>query len=170
MRDDKKELIWVSKKLAEEYNQLESVEEQERIVKKVITDKRLNIEAEQELLSESVIQFKSVCLAHRKALENVYKEQSDILIKLWEDMGDVSTQINQHVRQMTDQVTPLKREVASLKKEIEGLRLYVPEQLARIAEQVGSMDEKTKSLLRELLVVESRTANKAINTDHNDAG
>jgi len=169
MKEDKKELIWVSAELAKKYNDLESVEEQERIVKKVIADKRLDIEAEQEQLDESILQFKSVCLAHRKALEGVYKEQSDTLYTLWEDMGDVSSQINQHVRQMTDKITPLKREVEQLKKELSGLSLYVPEQLARIAEQVGSMDEKTKSLLRELLVVESRTANKAMNSDQNSA-
>jgi hypothetical protein len=159
MRDDRKELIWVSKELADEYKQLKSVEEQERAVKKIINNKRLDLEEEQELLSENVLLFKSVCLAHKKALSSVYQEQSDMLYKLWEDMGDVSSQISQHVKQMTNQIAPLKREVSNLKKEFEGLRLYVPERLARLAEQVGSMDEKTKSLLRELLVIESRNAN-----------
>jgi chromosome segregation ATPase len=159
MRDDRKELIWVSKELADEYKQLESVEEQERAVKKIIESKRLDLEEEQELLSENVLLFKGVCLAHKKELSKVYQEQADLLNTLWEDMGDVSTQISQHVNQMTKQIAPLKREVADLKKELDGLRLYVPERLARLAEQVSSMDEKTKSLLRELLVIDSRNAN-----------
>jgi Na+/phosphate symporter len=153
MKEEKRELIWVSKKLAEEYKQLDSVEEQERAVKRIIKDKRLDLEEEQELLSESLLMFKSVCLSHRKELTNVYEEQLDLLNRLWEDMGDIKTQINQHVEKMVNKISPLRKEVSDLKKEIENLRLYVPEQLARLAEHVGGMDENTRSLLRELLAI-----------------
>lgn len=159
-----KELIWVSKELAEEYNQLESAKEQERAVKKIINDKRLDIEAEQELLSESLLQFKSVCLAHRKGLEKVYREQADTLNTLWEDMGDVTTQIDTSVNKLTGRISPLKQQVASLKKEIGGLNIYVPENLVKLASQVATMDDKTKILLHSLLDIEAttRTANKAL--------
>ena len=146
-----RELIWVSAVLAEEYKQLDSVEEQERLVKKVIENKRLDIEAEQELLSESVLLFKSVCLAHRKALQQVYEEQSDLLYKMWEEMGDVSTQINSHVKQLTNQIKPLRNEVEELKKEINSLSLYVPDKFVSVVEQVSNMDDRTKVLLRDVL-------------------
>ncbi len=151
MENDKKELIWVSKELAEEYKQLESVEEQERAVKKIIKDKRLDLEQEQELLSESLLQFKSVCLAHRKGLEKVYQEQADTLNTLWEDMGDVTTQINKSVTALANRIGPVRQQVEALKKEISGLNVYVPENLIHLAAQVATMDEKTKVLLQNLL-------------------
>ena len=155
MTNEAKELIWVSKKVANEYKQLKGVEKEEQAVKKIIESKRLDLEEEQELLSDNVLLFKSVCLAHKKELGKVYKEQSDLLNTLWEDMGDVSSQISHHVKHITSQIAPLKKEIASLKKEIEGLHLYVPEQFVRLVVQIGSMDEKTKSLLREVLAVEA---------------
>ena len=149
-----RELIWVSAALAEEYKQLDSVEEQERLVKKFIENKRLDIEQEQEQLTESMLLFKSVCLAHKKALREVYEEQSDLLYKLWEEMGDVSTQIDNHVKGLTNQIKPLRNEVENLKKEINSLSLYVPDKFVSVVEQISQMDERTKVLLRAVLNME----------------
>lgn len=150
--------IWVSKKLADEYNTLESVEEQEASVKRIIEKKRLDLDLENELLSESLLVFKSVCLVHKKELEKVYKEQADKLYALWEDTGDITTMVNQHARSVAAQIEPLKNEVVGLKRNIdelkrslEGLHLYVPQQLAEITTQVAKMDDKTKGLLSVLL-------------------
>jgi archaellum component FlaC len=148
---DQKELIWVTKETAEAYKQLETVEEQEKMVKKIIHNKRLDIEGEQELLEENLLVFKGVCLAHRKELSKVYGEQNDLLEKLWEEVGDISGKINESAGELAAKIKPLKDEVACLKREIEGLRLFVPDQLTRLAATVKSMDEDTRSLLRDLL-------------------
>jgi RecB family endonuclease NucS len=157
MAEDK-ELIWVSKRIAEEYKQLDSVEEQERAVKKVIEKKRLDLNEEQELLSESLLQFKSVCLAHRKELEKTYQEQADKLYSLWEEMGDVSTMVAEHSRMIAAGIDPIRREVSELakglatfKRELAGLDLHVPTSFVEVASVVGRMDDKTKGLLRDLL-------------------
>ena len=157
MTEDR-ELIWVTKEFAEEYKQLGSVEEQERAVKKLINNKRLDLEEEQELLSESLLQFKSVCLAHRKELEKVYKEQADTLYTLWEDMGDVGTMIAQHARKMASEIKPIRKEVdelnlgiKALKEKINKTNFYFSDQFVNIAATVGSMNEETKGLLRALL-------------------
>ena len=152
------EYIRVSKNLADEYKKLESVEEQEAAVKRVIEKKRLDLDAENEMLGESLLQFKSVCLAHKKELEKVYQDQSDKIYAMWEDMGDVTTMVNQHARSVAAQIEPLKNEVAGLKRTIdelrrslEGLHLYVPQQLAEVTTQIAKMDDKTKALLSILL-------------------
>jgi len=150
--------IWVSKELADEYNAMESVEAQEAAVKKVIERKRLDLEEEQELLSESLLMFKSVCLAHKKELGRVYKEQAEALYKMWEDMGDVSSEVTRHARSTAELIAPIRAEVAALRKDIDGvktdlsgLNLYIPENMARLAESVSRMDEKTQVLLSKLL-------------------
>ena len=153
-----KELIWVSKELAEEYKSLESTEAQEAAVKKVISQKRLDLDAEQELLSESMLIFKSVCLAHKKELTKVYNEQSDALYKMWEDMGDVSSEVVKHAKATAELIAPIRTEVAALRKQIDGIKhdlcgldLYIPENMCRLAESVAGMDENTKVILQKLL-------------------
>jgi len=150
--------IWVSKELADEYNSMESVEAQEAAVKKVIERKRLDLEEEQELLSESMLMFKSVCLAHKKELGRVYEEQAEALYKMWEDMGDVSSEVTKHAKATAGLISPIRTEVAALRKDIDGIKtdlrgldLYIPENMARLAEYVSRMDEKTQLLLSKLL-------------------
>ena len=146
-----RELIWVPKKFADEYKQLESIEKQEAAVKKLIDDKRLDIDAEQELLSESLLRFKHTCLTHKIELRKVYQEQADALDALWHEMGDITSQINRHVEQIVQQISPAARHIAALKKEIQELHIYIPENLVRLAGQVSTMDATTKLLLRTLL-------------------
>ncbi len=153
-----KELIWVDKKLADEYKSLKSVEQQELLVKKVIEKRGLDLTEELEMLSDNTLQFKSVCLVHRKELEKIYAEESDKLYKLWEEMGDITSKISQHARAVAQQIDPIRREVSelskntsSLGKKIGQINLYIPDKLVQIASMVGAMDDKTKTLLRDLL-------------------
>lgn len=152
------ELIWVSKELAEEYKNLDSVEAQEAAVKKIIERKRLDIEGEQELLSDSLLQFKSVCLVHRKELGKVYQEQADKLYELWEETGDISTLVSRHAKNIAAEIDPIRREIgelsrsiADLKKSLDVINIHVPEKLATVVSMVAAMDADTKSLMRDLL-------------------
>jgi len=153
-----KELIWVSKDLAQKYKDMDGSEELEMAVRKVIEKKRLDLEGEQELLSESLLMFKSVCLAHKRELEKAYQVQADNIYSLWEEMGDVSSLVGQHAKAIAAQIDPIRREISETKKTVDELKralqsldLYVPQQLAAVTEQVARMDEKTKALLSTLL-------------------
>lgn len=155
---DEKTHIWVSKKLADEYNALESVEEQEASVKRVIEKKRLNLDAENELLGESLLSFKSVCLAHKKELEKVYQEQADKIYSLWEEMGDVSSMVSRHAKELAAEIKPISHEiqvatrsVGELKKAVSELNIYGAERVVELARMVATMDEKSKEILAALL-------------------
>ena len=155
---EKQELIWVSRELAEEYKKLDSVDEQEAIVKKLINKKKLDIEQEQEQLSDSLLQFKSVCLVHKKELGKVYEEQADKLYSLWEETGDVSSMITKHARDISSLVQPMRTEInnlskdiADLKKAMSELNIYGAERILEVVSKVKTMDEETKFLLKTLL-------------------
>ncbi len=150
--------IWVSKKLAEEYNSLESVEEQEASVKRVIEKKRLDLDAENEMLGESLLAFKSACLVHKKELEKVYQDQSDKIYAMWEDMGDVSTMVSRHAKELAAEIKPVsleiqaaKKSVDELKKSVLDLNIYGAERVVELAKIVAQMDEKSKEILSALL-------------------
>ena len=158
MNYQEKELIWVSKELAAEYKSLETIEEQEKAVKAVITRKKLDLDDENNLLSESLLQFKSVCLVHKKELEKVYNEQGDILSALWVDMGDVSNNISRHAKQLASEISIISKAVSQTKGEVEGLRkslngldVYSAEKLTALATQINRMDDDTKDILKFLL-------------------
>jgi hypothetical protein len=153
-----KELIWVSKKLAEEFKSLDKVEEQEASVKRVIASKRLSLDEENELLSESLLEFKSVCLVHKKELQKVYEEQENALYKMWEDMGDISTKILEHsrkvaskTREATREIETMRTNIDALKKTLSGFEIYGADSLAKLAQNVSQMDENTKNILKFLL-------------------
>jgi len=153
-----KEHIWVSKNLADEYKRLESVEEQEAAVKRVIEKKKLDLDAENEMLGESLLQFKSVCLAHRKELEKVYQDQADKIYAMWEELGDVSTMVSQHAKSLAAEIAPITKEIATarqnvdaLKKSVSELDIYGAERVVELAKMVAQMDEKSKEILSALL-------------------
>ena len=155
---EEKTHIWVNKKLAEEYNSLESVEEQEASVKRVIEKKRLDLDAENEMLGESLLTFKSVCLVHKKELEKVYQEQADKIYALWEEMGDVSTMVSRHAKELAAEIKPVslevqaaKKSVDELKKSVMDLNIYGAERVVELAKMVAQMDEKSKEILSALL-------------------
>ena len=150
--------IWVSAELAKEFEQLKSVEEQEASVKRVIERKRLDLDAENEMLGESLLQFKSVCLAHKKELEKVYQEQADKIYALWEDMGDVSSMVSRHAKALSAEIKPItlevqaaKRSVDELKKSVLDLNVYGAERVVELAKMVSQMDDKSKEILSALL-------------------
>lgn len=151
-------LIWVSKELEKEYNSFEDVSKQEAVIKKIIERKKIDIEQENEQLSDSLLQFKHTCLVHKRELEKVYHEESEKLYKLWEEMGDISSEVIRHARKVATEISPIKTavsqlqsDISHLKKELSGLNFYIPDRLVEIASIVGKMDESTKTLLRDLL-------------------
>jgi len=153
-----KELIWVDKEISEKYNAAESDEEQAKIMLSVIKGKGLDFEEEFNLLSESELRFKAICLTHKNKLTEIYKEQSDMLYKLWEDMGDVGTEISNHAEKVAAEINPIKDSVNSLKTEIEQLKksvssidFYGASDLERIANTVSTMSESSKEILKFLL-------------------
>ena len=146
-----RELIWVSEKVAKQYKGLESGEEQEEIIRDLLKQKRIDMERENEQLEESVLVFKSVCLAHKREITKVYEEQAKLLEELWEESGDISMKVHDQVEKITEQIAPLKKEIDILKTKIRELNIYIPENFVSLAAQVRGMDNDTKMLLRDLL-------------------
>jgi len=153
-----KAYIYVSKELAEQYEQLATVEAQEEAVKKVISRKRIDLEDEQEMLSDTLLQFKSVCLKHKIELEKVYAEQADKIYKLWECCGDVSSNISRHAASITseistinDQIDRASRRVSDLKSKTDSLNIYGAEKIIELARTVANLDDATKDILAQIL-------------------
>ena len=153
-----KELIWVPKKLADEYAKYETVQEQERLVKELINRKKINIENENEHLEEQMLQFKSVCLAHRRELEKAYTEESSKVEQLFLDLGDYSKKVRDSAEKLAGQIRPLSEEienieknVSSIKKQLHGLDVFAVERLVDLASKLNQMDEGTKQIMQFLL-------------------
>ena len=153
-----KELIWVPKDLAEQFQKLDSHEKQLEMVLEIIRRKKSDFMTEQEMLDEDLLEFKAVCLKHRKELETVYDEQAKKLEDLWKSQGDISSKINQHAKEVAGQLRPITHEVSELtdavnilKKALDNIQLHIPHSLVQVAETISHMDEHTKEVLHVVL-------------------
>jgi len=148
-----KELIWVSKDLADEYKALDSEQLQELMVRNIISAKKIDIEDELNGLDETVLRFKAACLIHKNALQKVYHEQANQLYALWEDMGDIESKIKKHATEIADkakaascQIEVMSGNVSNLKKAVDGLAIYNLDRLTDLVEKVAHMDKATKEI------------------------
>lgn len=153
-----KDLIWVPKEIAEKHKNALSDEEQAKIVLTYIEEKKLDFSRELDLLDESALRFKAVCITHKNELAKIYNEQGDMLYKMWEDMGDVGSKINEHAKQLADEIRPISQEVNNLKRDVEDLKkllssfhIYDAEKLAGLVSMVNSMSDGTKDIMKFLL-------------------
>jgi uncharacterized coiled-coil DUF342 family protein len=150
--------LYIDKNLAEQYKQLESVEAQEEAVKKLILRKGLDLEEENEHLSESLLQFKHVCLKHKIELQKVYNEQSENLYNLWESCGDVTSQISKHAKSIATEIEQINRSIAhtssdvdKLKEKINSVNIYGAERIVELAKMIAKLDDATKDILSQIL-------------------
>lgn len=146
-----KELIWVAKEVADTYKALETPEEQEKLVKKLITDKKIDIEYENDLLEESVLKFKSSCLSHRTELKKIYHDECLLIEKMWDELGDHSTEMKKNIDGSSKEINTLTKSVEGLRKQLDNLNVYGADRLCDLATRIANMDENTKSIMRQVL-------------------
>jgi hypothetical protein len=153
-----KDLIWVSKDLAKKFNELDTAEKQEAMVKEIIAKKRLELDRENESLEENMLLFKSVCLRHRNELAKVYEEESEKLEELFLSMGGIEAKVSKNVDEFVHKAKPISLEVSRLSEEVRrlnaavsGINTHALENVIRLAKEFDNMGDKAKSLVRLML-------------------
>jgi len=147
--------VYIPKSIAKQLKDLDNADEQEKIVKKIIDKKKLDMEYENELLEDSLLQFKHVCLKHKIELQKVYDDQEKKLYDMWESMGDVRSKISANAKDLckeiniiSSEVSSLNRSVTTLKSNIGNLNLYAADKFASVIRLVHDMNDGTKAMLK----------------------
>lgn len=149
-----KDLIWVPKKLAEEYKQLESCEEQEKLVKQVLRDRKLDIENELNMLSEDAIRFKASCLAHRNELHKIYMEEYGKVDQILSDTDSLHAKVRADAKKLESDLRPISDSIngmlenfSKLKKQLEEFNVYGADRVVDLVGRISQLDEKSKDAL-----------------------
>jgi Zn-dependent oligopeptidase len=158
MSDKEYITFWGDKKLAEKFKQAQTEEAQAKIALEVIEQKKIDFRQELELLKESELVFRAVCITHKNELQKVYAEQAKLLETMWCEMGDAGIEVRKHAQQLANEISPIKQQVSdlrqevdSLKKELSSFRIYDAEKLTGLVKSIEGMSEGTKSIMQFLL-------------------
>jgi hypothetical protein len=153
--DENKEFVsvYVDKKIAKELKDLEGSEEQEKIVKDIIKRKKLDLENENDLLSDNVLIFKNVCLEHRNQLKKIYADEDAKLEEMFLELDatrskfkKTSKDLQSAIRPLSDELDQCREKFKHLKDGIDGLNIYGSEKLVEFARTIQNMDDATKDI------------------------
>ena len=149
-----KELIWVSKDVADAYKAAESEETKEAIVRKVIESKKIDIEQDLQSLDETVLRFQSACITHKNALKKVYLEQDQQLYTLWEQMGDFESKVTRHSKEVaaktssaTEAINESLSQFEELKKQYDRIDTYHLERFLEAVRAVTNLSDSSKDMV-----------------------
>lgn len=163
MMSEDKDLIWVPKKIADEYKAAESDETKEKIIKRILDKQKIDIESEFDRLNEVELQFKAICITHKNTLEKVYKEQYDMLYKLWEETGDVYSEVSNKNKELKQSAEKTNDVVKSIKDNIDNINkvlnfdVYAIERFVALIDKLNMADAKTKEMLQFLMTSFAKT-------------
>lgn len=151
-----REYVWVSKEVANALKECDSPESHLEVMMKVIEGKKKDFTISCEELDANLLLFKAVCAKHRIELKDTYSAQAIELEKLWEEMGDIGSEIRRHVEKAKEDLKPIQLEVQNLREELRGIRsllnaLSIPEGTLRLMNEISRMDAPTREFLRQFV-------------------
>ena len=145
-----RELLWVPKKLKEDWEKAFSEEEQIKIFYKAIEDKKFDIKNEIESLDEQVLIFKGIGLKYKNEFEKVYSEQAQQIEKIWMDFN-CGDKIYKQAKKIKDDLAPISECISSINSTLNNLSIYKIQDLINLIEKFNSMSDKDKELLKLLI-------------------
>jgi uncharacterized coiled-coil DUF342 family protein len=145
-----RELIWVPKKLKEDWELAFSEEEKIKVFYKAIEDKKIDIKTEIESLEEQVLIFKGIGLKYKNELEKVYNEQSQYIEKIWSEFN-VGDKIYKQAKKINNDLAPISEAISNINSNLKGLSIYKVQDLIDLIEKFNSMSDKDKQLFKLLI-------------------
>lgn len=142
-----KELVWVSKDIVEQVNQLNGTVEDVEQIKKIfelfkreINDYSFNIE-------EAVVDLKRQSKKIKDALRETFDAENEQMYQLWEELNSKQDEVRKKITSAAELIRNSKADVESLKNQISSINLYGVDKLIDMVEKISNMNERDKELL-----------------------
>jgi len=148
---DNKELIWVDKKVAEEYKKMESDKFKLNLVNKVIVDRKKDFTYDIESLNDDLLRFKAFSLNYKTAITEAYEKQTEEAEKLFLDIGCVGDKLSNKTREATDNIKKIGVEIKELNRCLDKINTYKLESLLGLINKFNCMSCKDKEIFSLLL-------------------
>lgn len=152
-----KELDWsetdyirIPKEWKEKLDTMQSYEAQEEFFFKAIENKKKDIANEIEAMEDNLVEFKAFGLRYKRELEKIYEEQSEILMKLWDDVN-LGTKLYEQIKNMSSKVRPLINDVKELEQELSKVKTWNIDKVIQTLNDYKYLDETQKEVLKIML-------------------
>jgi len=149
--NNNKELIWVTKKQAEIFKELDSDDNQKNFVDKLIKERKLDIENSIESLDDDLLRLKAFTLTYKTELRKVYDEQEKVLEELWEEHDHKIYELKNKITQLKPELEKVVKEIKEINNALSGISTYAIERLTDIVHKVNCMSDADKKLMMDLI-------------------
>ncbi len=146
--------LYVPVEFANKYKELDDTKKQKQLAIEHVEQRKIDLKSELAQLDDDTVRFKASCLAHKDALEDVYKDQSSKLEKLINECWDVMPIAKKNAQKMADELQPFADKLTDIEcsmnkiKKLSGnVNFYGIENIIKLADQLNTMDDKTKDIL-----------------------
>ena len=121
-KEQEKDLVWVSKELAERIKNVNSEEHKIKIfdeyIKKLTVKSREEFEQNLENLEEDVAIYVGLMLRVKKAFKEAKEEQLEASYQLWEKFGEEMPYIEEKIEKVIEEINPVSKKAEELEKAI----------------------------------------------------
>lgn len=149
-----KELIWVTKEVAEKYFKMTSIDECEKIVidaaKELYKEQTYAVEG----LDEQVIMFKAKCITYKNAYKNIVNDITKDVEPLWEQLDKLRSKVGIEVAKTTLVLNEVKSTASELDKAFKSIDsgvTYKLEKIIEVVEKFNKMTSEDKVIITMLL-------------------
>jgi len=148
---ENKELIWVTKEVAEEYKALDSDIVKADLVNELIRRKKISIDGDLESLEDDLIRFKGFASNYANRFKKAYEEQGDKINQIWEDCQEPIDKIHSKTKQMTNSIEKLHKDVKKISDELDNFNTYKIEKVIDLIDQYNRMTDEDKQIFSVIL-------------------
>lgn len=149
------EFIWVSKEFADQYKQIESIEEKHKVfeeyLKTVTESSRKEFKANLENLDEDVAIYTGLMLKVKQAFEKAKNEQLSASYALWEKFDTELPSTKQKVDKLIEVLKPLSEKLNELNKTLKSIETYDIDRLIGVVEKLSSLYGTNKEMVEFLI-------------------
>lgn len=142
-----KELVWVSKDLVEQVNQLNGAAEDIEQIKKVFDLFKREVSDYQYNVDDAVADLRRQAKKVKDALRETFDAESEQMYALWDELNSKQDEVRKKITSAAELIRHSKADIESLKKEISAINLYGVDKLIDMVEKISNMGERDKELL-----------------------
>lgn len=146
-----KELIWVDKDLAKQYQELDSDTKKAELVNELIKQKKIDITDDIQNLDDDLLRFRAFVLNYSTEFKKAYDEQANRIYEIWEECVEPIEKIDKKTLAIKKDIYSISNDVEELADKLKNLNIYKIERLIELIEMYNRMSENDKEIFKLIL-------------------
>lgn len=145
--EGEREILFVSKELAEIIKNLGEVEGTKAYIKKSYANLLDEIVADKEVINEATKNLIEFSNEVKKELAEVMDKEVEEMYEVWEKLNKKRSQTRDKTTELINSIKEVKNEIYNLQTEINKISVYGLEKIIDLVEKINNLNENDKELL-----------------------